>query len=101
MLKDIISNLKFFYNLLKANGYYVIEDFNHPEYYKYLNNSNKDELLFKDIIKNIQNKTFFKSKILSKIDQKYLFENIKEINIFKGEMIDGEKNVSDIVFFKK
>jgi len=101
LLKDIISNLKFFYNLLEANGYYAIEDFNHPEYYKYLNNSNKDELLFKDIIKNIQNKTFFKSKILSKIDQKYLFENIKEINTFKGEMIDDEKNVSDIVFFKK
>lgn len=101
LLKDIISNLKFFYNLLEVDGYYIIEDFNHPEYYKYLNNSNGDELLFREIINNIKNKTFFKSKILNKFDQKYLFENIKDVNIFKGKMIDNKENVSDIVFFRK
>ena len=34
-------------------------------------------------------------------DQKYLFENIKDINIYKGKMFDKGKNISDIVFFKK
>ena len=52
-------------------------------------------------IQNIKNKTFFESKILNKEDQKYLFENIKDINVYKGKMLDKGKNVSDIVFFKK
>ncbi len=83
------------------DGYYVIEDYNHPEYYKYLNNSLGKELFVKDIIIKIKNKEFFESNILNKIDQSKLFENIREINIHKGLMIDNHKNVSDIVFLRK
>mgnify|MGYP001440348377 FL=1 len=101
LLNDIIHNLKFFLDFVDNKGYYVIEDYNHPEYYSHLNNSSGDELLIKDIIIKIKNKEFFDSKILNKNDQSKLFESIKEINVHKGIMIDGGKNVSDIVFFKK
>ena len=101
LLNGIIHNLKFFFRFLDKDGYYIIEDFNHPEYYNFLNDSDGNELLFKNIIQNIKNKTFFESKILNKEDQKYLFENIKDINVYKGKMFDKGKNISDIVFFKK
>ena len=101
LLNDIIHNLKFFLDFVDNKGYYVIEDYNHPEYYSHLNNSSGDELLIKDIIIKIKNKEFFDSKILNKNDQTKLFESIKEISVHKGIMIDGGKNVSDIVFFKK
>ena len=101
LLNDIIHNLKFFLDFVDNKGYYVIEDYNHPEYYSHLNNSSGDELLIKDIIIKIKDKEFFDSKILNKNDQTKLFESIKEINVHKGIMIDGGKNVSDIVFFKK
>ena len=101
LLNDIIHNLKFFLDFVDNKGYYVIEDYNHPEYYSHLNNSSGDELLIKNIIIKIKNKEFFDSKILNKNDQTKLFESIKEINVHKGIMIDGGKNVSDIVFFKK
>tara|TARA_B100000287_G_scaffold65309_1_gene56817 strand:+ start:57 stop:821 length:765 start_codon:yes stop_codon:yes gene_type:complete len=101
LLNDIIHNLKFFLDFVDNKGYYVIEDYNHPEYYSHLNNSSGDELLIKDIIIKIKDKEFFDSKILNKNDQSKLFESIKEISVHKGIMIDGGKNVSDIVFFKK
>jgi len=101
LLNDIIHNLKFFLDFVDNKGYYVIEDYNHPEYYSHLNNSLGDELLIKDIIIKIKNKEFFDSKILNKSDQSKLFESIKEISVHKGIMIDNGKNVSDIVFFKK
>tara|TARA_B100001057_G_scaffold260840_1_gene261037 strand:- start:4325 stop:5089 length:765 start_codon:yes stop_codon:yes gene_type:complete len=101
LLNDIIHNLKFFLDFVDNNGYYVIEDYNHPEYYSNLNNSLGDELLIKDIIIKIKNKQFFDSKILNRSDQLKIFESIKEINVHKGIMIDGGTNVSDIVFFKK
>jgi len=101
LLNDIISNLKFFFKLLDKGGYYVIEDFNHPKYFNYLNNSNNKELLVDAIIKNLKKKKFFKSKILSLKDQKYLFRNIKKINLHKGSMISLKKNISDILFIEK
>ena len=101
LLNDIINNLKFFLKFVEPGGYYIIEDYNHPEYYVHLNNSSGNELFVKDIINKIKNKDFFESKILNKNDQKELFENIKEINLYKGKMLDKDKNVSDIAFFRK
>ena len=43
----------------------------------------------------------FKSKILSKNDQKFLFRKIKKIYTHKGIMIDLKKNVSDILILKR
>lgn len=100
-MNDIISNLKFFFKLLDKGGYYVIEDFNHPKYFNHLNDSNDKELLVDVIIKNLKKKKFFKSKILSLKDQKYLFRNIKKINLHKGSTVISKKNVSDILFIEK
>ena len=100
-MNDIISNLKFFFKLLDKGGYYVIEDFNHPKYFNYLNDSNNKELLVDVIIKKLKKKKFFKSKILSLKDQRYLFRNIKKINLHKGSMVSLKKNISDILFIEK
>lgn len=101
LLKDIIHNLKFFFQFLDYGGYYVIEDYNHPKYYKFLNNSNNQEILVDKIIDNLRKKKNFKSKILNNKDQQKLFKNIKKIYTYKGIMIDANKNVSDILILKK
>ena len=101
LLKDIIHNLKFFYQFLDYGGYYIIEDYNHPKYYKFLNNSNNQEILVDKIIDNLRKKKNFKSKILNNKDQQKLFKNIKKIYTYKGIMIDANKNVSDILILKK
>ena len=48
-----------------------------------------------EIFKNILKKKYFKSKILSRDKQKYLFELIESIYIYKGNSKD-----SDIAFLK-
>ncbi len=101
LLNDIISNLKFFFKLVDKGGYYIIEDFNHPKYFNYLNDSNDKELFIDEIIKKLKQKKFFKSKILSQQDQRFLFKNIKNIHTHKGIMISKKKNISDILFLKK
>ena len=101
LLNDIIHNLKFFFKFLDQGGYYVIEDFNHPKYFSYLNDSNNKELFIDKIILNLKKKKLFKSSILSKMDQKFLFKNINKINTYKGKMIKSKKNISDILFLKK
>ena len=102
LLSDIIHNLNFFFKHLDKGGYYVIEDFNYPKYFNFLNDSNNKELLVDQIIKNLKKKKFFKSEILRKKDQKILWKNIKKINFHKGIMINPKKkNISDILFFKK
>ena len=107
ILKEIINNLRFFFPLVAKDGYYIIEDFNQPEnLYGIDRNSylddDRSEIFFKNIIQSIKDKKFFKSKILTKEDQMYLFDSIKYINVYKGKMVDEQgKNVSDIVFFKK
>ena len=101
LLSDMIYNLKFFFNYLDKNGYYIIEDYNHPEYFAYLNDSSNKELTIKEIKKKIKKKNFFRSKILNKNFQSKLFTNIQQINVHKGNYISDGKNISDIVFFKK
>ena len=106
LLNDIINNLKFFLKFVEPGGYYIIEDYNHPEYYVHLNNSSGNELFVKDIINKIKNKDFFESKILNKNDQKELFENIKEIASSikilsqeedKKKLIEEDDDVEEII----
>ena len=101
LLNDIIHNLKFFFKYLDKDGYYVIEDYNHPKYYTFLNNSQNKEILVDKIIYNLRKKRNFKSEILNKKDQQILIKNIAKIFTYKGIMIDLKKNVSDILFIKK
>ena len=67
--------------MVDKKGYYVIEDFNHQKYFNNLNDSNNKELFVDQIIKNLKQKKIFKSKILGKQDQKFLFKNILVIPV--------------------
>ncbi len=93
-LSDILSSLKFFLGYLKIGGIYVIEDFKHPNYYKY--NRDIDDILADDLLLKIKEKKFFQSTVFNKNDQKYLFDSVKGVDIFKGNLKD-----SDIAFLKK
>ena len=96
ILSHIIKNLISFFKYVESGSYYVIEDFNAPEYYNYLNDSKDSELFIKNILLNLKEKKSFKSNLLNEQDQKYLFENISSIDIYKGDT-----QFSDIAFLKK
>ena len=96
ILTHIIKNIIFFINYVERGGFFVIEDFNLPKYYDHLNDSENKEIYIDEILKNIEQKKYFKSDILSKYKQKYLFETIENIYVYKGNTKD-----SDIAFLKK
>ena len=73
---------------------YIIEDYKHPNYYKY--NRNIDHLLVDQIFVNLNDKKSFTSNIFNDDDQKKLISSIKMIETFKGNLID-----SDISFITK
>ena len=96
ILSHIIKNLLFFLKYLQNGGFFVVEDFNAPKNHDYLNDCGNNELFFDEILTNIKNKKYFKSNILSDAQQKYIFENIETIEIYKGK-----SHESDIAFLKK
>ena len=79
---------------MKQEGTFVLEDFKHPNYYKY--NRNIHHIFVDEFLKNIQNKKFINSSVFSENDQKYLMSSIKRIDFAKGNLND-----SDICFIKK
>jgi len=93
-LSDILISLKFFFKYVKNKGLYIIEDYKHPNYYKY--NRNIDHLLIDQIFANLNNKKFFTSNIFNNDDQRELINSIKMIETFKGNLND-----SDISFITK
>ena len=95
ILTHMIKNILFFISYIEQGGYLVIEDFNLPKNYDHLDDSSNEEIFMDEIFKNILKKKYFKSKILSKDKQKYLFELIENIYIYKGNSKD-----SDIAFLK-
>ena len=96
ILTDMIRSLKFFFKYLEGGGYFILEDFNAPVYFESLNDSNGEEILMNDILENLKRKKYFKSSILSKQDQQYLFDNILNIEKYKGKT-----KISDIAFIQK
>ena len=86
--------MNLFFKFLKKGGTFIIEDFKHPNYYKY--NRNIDHILVDEFLKNIENKIQSSSTIINKENQKYLMDTIKKIDIYKGNLKD-----SDICFIKK
>ena len=93
-LSDILMSLKIFFKYLKNKGLYIIEDYKHPNYYKY--NRNIDHLLVDQIFESLNSKKSFKSNIFNDDDQKELIKSIKRIETFKGNLND-----SDISFITK
>ena len=95
ILTHIIKNIIFFTNYIEQGGFFVIEDFNLPKNHNNLNDAEDKEIYIDEILKNIKQKKYFKSDILSKSKQKYLFETIENIYVYKGNSKD-----SDIAFLK-
>ena len=93
-LSDILISLKLFFKYVKNNGLYIIEDYKHPNYYKY--NRNIDHLLVDQIFEHLNNKKRFTSNIFNDDNQKELISSIEMIETFKGKLND-----SDISFITK
>ena len=93
-LSDILMSLKIFFKYVSNKGLYIIEDYKHPNYYKY--NRNIDHLLVDQIFKSLNSKKSFNSNIFNDDDQKELIKSIKRIETFKGNLND-----SDISFITK
>ena len=93
-LSDILFSLKTLFKYIKKGGIYVIEDFNHPNYYDY--NRDIDHILVDQILRNLKEKKLFNSNIIKNDDQIYLHKNIDKIETYKGNLAD-----SDICFIRK
>ena len=93
-LSDMIISFKYLFTYLKKKGFYIIEDFKFPNYFKY----NKDikHILLDKMFTQLKNKKFFISKIIDKKDQRSLLKSIKKIKSYKGNLY-----YSDICFIKK
>ena len=93
-LKDILLSLNFFFQYLKEEGTFIIEDFKHPNYYQY--NRNINHILVDEFLKNILDKKLSNSSIFNDNEQRFLMNSIKRIDVNKGNLND-----SDICFIKK
>ena len=93
-LSDILFSLNLFFKFVNKGGTYVIEDFKHPNYYKY--NLDTQDIFVEDLLSKILKKKYFHSGFIKKESQKYLFNEVKEIVSYKGNLED-----SDICFIQK
>jgi len=91
---DQLIALNFFYKYVANKGFYIIEDYKFPNYFKHLNDV--DDLKIDELIKKINNKESISSKLLSSDTIFDLSTNNKNIFEYKGNL-----EHSDIVFFEK
>jgi len=66
----------------------------HPNYYEY--NNNVEHIFVNDFLKNLSNRLYSVSSIVSKKDQSYLIDAIEKIDFYNGNLAD-----SNICFIKK
>ena len=92
ILSDQLFSINYFYKYLNKGGYYVIEDYKFPNYFKRCNDVN--EYTIDILIKKLKNKKNIKSQILRNETINKLYES----KIFSYK---GRSKMSDIVFFKK
>ncbi len=94
ILSHQLKALNFFFKLVKKGGYYVIEDYKFPEYFKHLNDVS--ELSIGEMIKNIKKNKSFKTNLINKDTFDLLKKNSLNISEHKGR-----KDISDIMFIEK
>ena len=92
---DQIKSLFYFFNYLKQNGIYIIEEFMFPNFFPHLNDCQK-EYKIDQILNFIINKKFFKSSLVNKENISYLIKKTKKINTYKGS-----GKASNIAFIEK
>ena len=83
-LSDILNGLNFFFQYVKSNGIYIIEDFKHPNYYT--NNKNINHIFVDELLNNLQNKKISISNVLTKNNQIVLINQIEKIECYKGNI---------------
>ena len=93
-LSDILFSFKTLFKYVKKGGFYIIEDFKHPNYYNHYRNI--EHILVDQVLANLQEKKIFNSDIIKNDDQVYLHNNINKIKIYKGNLKD-----SNICFLQK
>ena len=92
ILSDQLFSINYFYRYLKKGGYYIIEDYKFPNYYKRCNDV--DENTIDVIIKKLKSNVIIKSQILQN-------DTIKKLYKAKIFAYKGRTKISDIVFFQK
>ena len=80
--------------IVQKPNLFVIEDFKHPDYYKY--NRNVEHISVSKVLDNLENKIFFPSRIINQKNQTILMNSINQIYRYKGNLKD-----SDICFIEK
>ena len=93
-LGDILLTFKNLFRYVAKNGFYIIEDYKHPNYYMY--NRNIEHILIDKTLKFLEEKKLFVSSVLHHEDQSYLHKNINKIRTYRGNLKD-----SDICFIEK
>ena len=92
ILSDQLFSINYFYKYLKKGGYYIIEDYKFPNYFKRCNDV--DENTIDIIIKKLKSNMIIKSQIL----QNDTINKLYKAKIFTYK---GRTKISDIVFFQK
>ncbi len=98
---EILTNFEIFFKKVKPGGYYIIEDFNSYKCFEYLNDTNENSLDIENILESLKIKKLFESAYITKNFQKICFNEISNIDIYKGENFEKETNISTIAFIKK
>ena len=93
-LSDTLISINTFYRNLKPSGFYIIEDFKFPNYYKHLNDCS--EIKIDELLNFLKSKNFFKSNIISEDMIEFLIDSTADVFQYRGLLSD-----SDIAFIKK
>ena len=94
ILSHQLKSLNYFFKLVKKGGYYVVEDYKFPEYFKHL--KDVPEFTIGEIIKNIKRRININSNIINFETHNLLKKNIPGVFEYKGK-----KDISDIMFIEK
>ena len=92
ILSDQLFSINYFFKYLKKGGYYIIEDYKFPNYFKRCNDV--DENTIDILIKKLKNNKVIKSQILQN-------NTINKLYKAKIYAYKGRTKISNIVFFQK
>ncbi len=94
ILSHQLKSFNYFFKLVKKEGFYVIEDYKFPEYFKHL--KDVSECTMSEIIKILKKKNKVGSNLIDNETLHILKRNLS--NVFEHK---GKKDISDIMFIQK
>ena len=93
-LSDQLKALNHFYQYLVDGGFYIIEDYKFPDYFKHLNDVK--DIKIAELADNVLEKKIFSSSLVSSQSIDLLLNTSRSVYKYKGNT-----DISDIVFFEK